>query len=255
MLGIALLISYYPPILVLGKSKDCLPLRCSEHGPTVRYPFRLDTHPPHCGYDTLILSCSNGNTVLRLNFSDDYNVTAIDYKNTVISITRNSWTPNCPWSQLTEPNVTGSLFILPYPENLDWFDCPDKLTSFSKYEYIAGPISCRSSEGHFSYVADSYVDEADIPSTCTKTGNSTVFLGPSSLYELPDVSVHQEWVYQPSSPSEFQHVIRDFAARPVSAMYWNDTLINCSKCEKKWRHHCAFDLQTKISFCQGKLII
>jgi Wall-associated receptor kinase galacturonan-binding len=248
MLGIALLISSYPPpILVLGKSKDCLPLRCSEHGPTVRYPFRLDTHSPHCGYDTLILSCFNGNTVLRLNFSGDYNVTAIDYKNTAISITRHSWTPNCPWSQLTEPNVTGSLFILPYPENLDWFDCPDNLTSFSEYEYIAGPILCKSSEGHFSYVADSYVDAAYLPFTCTKTGNSTMFPSPQVINPYRG--------YFPSSPKEFQHMVRDFAARPVSAMYWNDALINCSKCEKKWRHHCAFDLRTKISFCQGKLII
>jgi Wall-associated receptor kinase galacturonan-binding len=248
MLAIALLISYYPPpILVLGKSKDCLPLRCSEHGPTVRYPFRLDTHAPHCGYDTLVLSCSNGNTVLRLPFSGDYNVTAIDYKNTVISITRNSWTPNCPWSQLTEPNVTGSLFILPWGVYLSWFDCPDKLTSFSKYEYVAGPISCRSSEGHFIYVADTSIDPADLPSTCPKTGESSMFTGPKYS--------NRDYGYSPSSASEFQHVIRDFAKKPVIALYWNDTLINCNKCEKKRWHRCEFNLQTKRPFCQGKLVI
>ena len=129
MFAIALFISYYTPtILVLGKQrflKDCPPLRCSKHGPIVRFPFRLDSHAPHCGYDTLILSCSGGNTVLTLPSSGDYNVTSIDYKKSMLAITRYSWTLNCSWSQIAEPNVIGSLFIRPFPVDVSWLDCSD----------------------------------------------------------------------------------------------------------------------------------
>ncbi|KAF3319909.1 RING-H2 finger protein ATL21C [Carex littledalei] len=247
ILAIALLISYYTStIRVHGKQtylKDCRPFRCSKHGPIVRFPFRLDIHPPHCGYYTLVLSCSGGNTVLSLPFSGDYNVTSIDYKKSMLAITRYSWTPNCPWSQITEPNVTGSLFIPPSPVYLSWLDCSDVLTSFTEYEYLA-PISCLGSEGHFIYVAWASTSPRSLPSTCIKIRDSTFFTGP----KIPP----DEFEYIPSSRSEFQHVITDFAARSVVALYWHNDLINCSMCEKKLWHRCEFNFKTK-SFCRGDL--
>ncbi|XP_078159325.1 rust resistance kinase Lr10-like [Carex rostrata] len=241
IVAIALLISYYTPtILVLGKQtflKDCPAIRCSKHGPIVRYPFRLDTHAPHCGYDTLVLSCSGDNTVLRLPFSGDYNVTSIDYKMLMLGITTYSWTPNCPWSQIVKPNVASSLFTY-YSAELSWLDCPDVLTTYN----VAGPMSCLGSKGHFIYFAWPYTDDTALPPTCTKIGNSTLLIGPKGsdgiqgLGEIPS--------------SEFQHVINDFAARPVLALYWQDEFINCSMCEKKWWHRCEFDLETKRSVCQ-----
>ncbi|XP_078154060.1 rust resistance kinase Lr10-like isoform X1 [Carex rostrata] len=252
----AFLVSYYstPTLLVLVHGKqtyfkdNCRPSRCSKHGPIVRYPFRLDTHAPHCGYDTLILSCSGNNTVLTLPSSDNYNVTSIDYKKTMLGITRYSWNPNCPWFQFSEPNVNDSLFIPPIPVDLIWLDCSDMLTSVSDYHFLAGPMSCLESVsvGHFIYVAYAYEDVASIPSTCTKTKNSTLLTGPkvAPLDSREDIS-----------PSEFQQVIRDFAARPVVALYWKDDLINCSMCEKKWWHRCEFNLKTKRSFCRESQMV
>ncbi|XP_078176569.1 rust resistance kinase Lr10-like isoform X2 [Carex rostrata] len=253
ILAIALLISYYScTILVLGKQtnlKDCRPLRCSKHGPIVRYPFRLDSHAPHCGHDTLVLSCSGGSTVLSLPYSGDYNVTSIDYKNSMLAITRHSWTLNCSWSQIAEPNVTGSLFFSPSSVDLSWFNCSDMLTSFSEEEYLAGPILCLGSQGHFIYVALAETYSEVIPSTCFKTINSTFFTGPKVPVYL-DTSTNNGHYY-PSSLSEFQHMIGDFAARPVIALYWHDEMINCSMCEKKRWHRCEFDIETKKSFCRG----
>ncbi|XP_078150034.1 rust resistance kinase Lr10-like isoform X2 [Carex rostrata] len=247
ILAIALLISYCTStILVLGKQsylKDCHPSRCSKHGPIVRFPFRLDTHAPHCGYDTLILSCSGGNTILRLPSSDNYNVTSIDYKNLILGITTYSWTLNCSWSQIDKPNVTGSLFIPPIPVGLSLLNCSDVPTSFSEEEYLAGPVTCHGSEGRFIYLAWAHTDTTVLPYTCTMIRNSILFPGPKES--------HRDWGYHPSTSSEFRHVIRDFAAKPVIALYWNDTLINCSMCEKKWWHHCEYNLKTKRSFCRG----
>ncbi|KAF3340006.1 serine/threonine-protein kinase [Carex littledalei] len=249
ILAIALLISYYTPtILVLGKQtnpNDCLPSRCSNNGPVVRFPFRLDTHAPHCGYDPFVLSCSGDNTVLRLPFSGDYNVTSIDYNMSMLVITRYSWTTNCPWSQIAMPNVTSSIFIPPSPVQLSWLDCSDVLTSFTEYEYLA-PISCLGSEGHFIYVAWASTSPRSLPSTCIKIRDSTFFTGP----KIPP----DEFEYIPSSPSEFQHVITDFAARPVIALYWLDDLINCSMCEKKLWHRCEFNFKTK-SFCRESRMV
>ncbi|XP_078150009.1 rust resistance kinase Lr10-like [Carex rostrata] len=250
ILAIALLISYFPPIImVLSKqtySNDCGPSRCSKHGPIVRYPFRLDSHAPHCGYDTLVLSCSGGNTVLRLPFSGDYNVTSIDYKKSMLIITRYSWTPNCPWSQIAEPNVTGSLFNPPFPVDISWLNCTDVLNSFTVKEFLAGPISCLGSKGRFIYVAWANTITAEIPTTCTKTRNSTLFTGPK---------ISDQYWWTPSSSSEFQNLIRDFEARPVIALYWQDELINCSMCEKKWWHRCEFNQKTKRSFCQESQMV
>ncbi|XP_078149950.1 rust resistance kinase Lr10-like isoform X2 [Carex rostrata] len=253
ILAITLLIPYYTStILVIGKQtnlKDCLPLRCSKHGPIVRYPLRLDTHAPHCGYDTLVLSCAGDNTVLSLPYSGDYNVTAIDYKNSMLAITRYSWTLNCSWSQISQPNVTDSLFFSPSSVDLSWFDCSDYLTYFSEYEYLAGPISCLGSQDHFIYVAWAGTDNEEIPSTCTKTRNNTFFTGPQVPLQLNTFT--NDWYYYPSSLSEFQHMIGDFAERPVIALYWHHEMINCSMCEKKWWCRCEFDMETKKSFCRG----
>ncbi|GMP24817.1 hypothetical protein CsSME_00001960 [Camellia sinensis var. sinensis] len=38
---------------------DCTPTTCSNHGPTIRFPFCLNNcQPQHCGYPVFDLSCS-----------------------------------------------------------------------------------------------------------------------------------------------------------------------------------------------------
>ncbi|KAJ4749369.1 Protein kinase family protein [Rhynchospora pubera] len=213
-------------ILAHGKdnfTKECPPSRCSEEGPVVRYPFRLDSRPPHCGYDKFVLSCSGNNTVLRLPFSGEYNVTSIGYKfPRRITITRYSWSP-CPWRNIGILNLTGSPFSDFSYMNVTWLDCPTVLTSISND--VAGPISCLSSQGRFTYVAITYTPIWNIPTNCTKTNTSHAYYG---------------WGFQ------------EFDARPQALLYWEDyDVINCSACEENG-HHCEFNLETQKSICSVK---
>ncbi|KAJ4768796.1 RING/U-box superfamily protein [Rhynchospora pubera] len=213
-------------ILAHGKdnfAKECPPSSCSEEGPVVRYPFRLDSRPPHCGYDKFVLYCSGNNTALRLPFSGEYNVTSIDYIFSHLSITRYSWTP-CPWRNIGILNLTGSPFSDFSYMNVTWLDCPTVLTSISND--VAGPISCLSSQGRFTYVAITDTPIWNVPANCTKTNTSHAYYG---------------W-----GPWGFQ----EFDARPQALLYWEDyDVINCSE---ENGHHCESNLETRKSICSVK---
>ncbi|KAJ3704361.1 hypothetical protein LUZ61_008066 [Rhynchospora tenuis] len=203
-------------------TKECAPSRCSEEGPVVRYPFRLDSRAPHCGYGNFVLSCSGNNTILRLPSSGEYNVTSIDYRFCYLTITRYSWTP-CPWRNIGIPNLTGSPFSDIYNYlDVTWLDCPTVLTSISND--VAGPISCLSTKGRFTYVTINYTPIWNVPTNCTKTNTSYAF---------------------------YASDLQEFGTRPQAELYWNDDVINCSACEEKG-HHCESNLETRKSFCSVK---
>ncbi|CAL5364515.1 unnamed protein product [Camellia sinensis] len=51
---------------------DCTPTTCSNHGPTIRFPFRLNNcQPQHCGYPGFDLSCSQTNDT-SIHITDPY---------------------------------------------------------------------------------------------------------------------------------------------------------------------------------------
>nr|CAB3477390.1 unnamed protein product [Digitaria exilis] len=56
----------------------CPPSRCSEHGPEIRFPFRLESSNTSslCGVPGMNLACSGQDTILV----QPYVVTAIDYR-------------------------------------------------------------------------------------------------------------------------------------------------------------------------------
>jgi hypothetical protein len=61
--------------------------RCGHHGPTIRFPFRLNSQPEHCGYPGFNLSCTDTNqTVLELPISVKLFVKKIDYKSQAIQL-------------------------------------------------------------------------------------------------------------------------------------------------------------------------
>ncbi|KAJ1688358.1 hypothetical protein LUZ63_019748 [Rhynchospora breviuscula] len=217
-------------LVILAHGKDsfaieCPPSRCSEEGPVVRYPFRLDSRAPHCGYGNFVLACSGNNTILQLPLSGEYNVTSIDYKFPLLTITRYSWTP-CPWRNIDIPNVTGSPFSIDV-EHVTWLDCPTELTSISND--VAGPISCLSSKGRFTYVINAGLI-SDIPTNCIKTNNTSY-----AFYSYWDI----------------QH----YGTRPQAKLYWGyhwqDDMTKCSACEMNG-HHCESNLETRKPFCSVK---
>ncbi|KAJ1688355.1 hypothetical protein LUZ63_019745 [Rhynchospora breviuscula] len=219
-------------IMALGDdnfTKECPPSKCSDNGPVVRYPFRLNFHAMHCGYDNFVLYCSQGNTVLRPPSSGEYNVTSIDYTRGILTITRYSWTP-CPWRNIDIANLTGSPFRIMDKMSVTWLDCPTMPTSISNG--VVGPIYCLASDRQFIYVARDDIGIWSIPTNCKKINTSYVYA---------------DFHYT----SDFQLLMSEFTARPQAVLHWEDHLINCSACEEKG-HHCESNIETRKSFCSVK---
>ncbi|GLT64188.1 hypothetical protein SLA2020_366960 [Shorea laevis] len=75
-------------IIDLGEAQNvCNESRCGLHGPAIRFPFRLNSQPDHCGYPGFNLSCTDTkHTVLQLPISVKLRVRKIDYKSQVIQL-------------------------------------------------------------------------------------------------------------------------------------------------------------------------
>ncbi|KAJ0095940.1 hypothetical protein Patl1_15165 [Pistacia atlantica] len=131
-------------------SEFCPITNCSEKGPTIRFPFRLNTQPNFCGHEGFELSCSNNNTILHLpSSSSDYYVQEISYRDSIITI--------------RDGSPKGPLLV----------NCTETVDLYG----AIGPIECVSGDKKFVYVIDSdtYIDE--LPSACTtyKSFNVTEF--------------------------------------------------------------------------------
>ncbi|XP_059655456.1 rust resistance kinase Lr10-like isoform X2 [Cornus florida] len=72
---IVFLLSVYAGTRTLGENTEesffklCPPTRCSKRGPTIKYPFRLNTQPAFCGLEGFELSCSDNSGLLAREFS------------------------------------------------------------------------------------------------------------------------------------------------------------------------------------------
>ncbi|KAI8565024.1 hypothetical protein RHMOL_Rhmol03G0228700 [Rhododendron molle] len=111
--------------LSTSQPEDCTPARCSKHGPTIRFPFRLkDNQPPRCGYPGFDISCSPNTsaTLLNLPYSVQVLVTDIDYKSRLIHIED----PNsCFPQQLQNLNLSTTPFqFADIVGNFSLFRCP-----------------------------------------------------------------------------------------------------------------------------------
>ena len=113
--------------------------RCGDHGPAIRFPFRLNSQPEHCGYPGFTLSCTDRkHTVLDLPISVKLFVKQIDYKSQVIQL----YDPHhCfPW-RLRGLHLSSShfQFKLDSPDFLDdfaLFNCSNR-KEYTNYDYIS----------------------------------------------------------------------------------------------------------------------
>jgi hypothetical protein len=154
-------ISYFFLFLVfvvgLGEGQNgCDEFPCGSLGPAIRFPFRLDNQPPHCGYRGFNLSCTDRNeTVLQLPILVKFFVKNIDYKSQVIEV----YDPDhCFPRQLHRLNLPSSPFrILKQQDQYDFalFNCSSTETQ-SDYA-----ISCLNGPGHEvrAFDSSSYNDD------------------------------------------------------------------------------------------------
>jgi hypothetical protein len=155
-------------IIDLGECQNngCAELRCGSHGPAIRFPFRVNSQPEHCGYPGFDLSCTATNdTVVELPISVKLFVKRIDYKSQVIQLHDPDY---CFPRQLRRLNLSSSAFQFkvdsPYYSLSDFvfFNCSQREV---KLEFIR----CLSSQNHQVYAFDTADDLMNYPlSSCTK---------------------------------------------------------------------------------------
>jgi hypothetical protein len=144
-----------------AQSTACNESRCGDHGPPIRFPFRLNSQPENCGYPGFNLSCvDTKHTVLELPISVKLFVKKIDYKSQVIHLYDQH---HCLPGQLQGLDLNHSPFQFegyPYLSNRTLFNCSPR--EETDYPYL---ISCLS--GPTYQVYDSYDIEPFLIS-CTK---------------------------------------------------------------------------------------
>nr|POF05603.1 rust resistance kinase lr10 [Quercus suber] len=151
-------------IVDLGEGHNWCPIRCGDHGPDIRPPFRLskDRQPDqHGGFD---LYCNDkDDTVLELSTSVKAFVKNIDYKSQSIEVTDSD---GCFPRKIRDLklNLSSSPFRFNVAEyNFSLFDCMPE--TVSGYSYI----DCLSSSRHQVYAFLSERDIDDLPIlSCTK---------------------------------------------------------------------------------------
>nr|XP_023916389.1 rust resistance kinase Lr10-like [Quercus suber] len=153
-------------IVDLGEGHNWCPVRCGDHGPDIRFPFRLskDRQPDqHGGFD---LYCNDkDDTVLELSTSVKAFVKHIDYKSQSIEVTDSD---GCFPRKIRELklNLSSSPFRFneaKYLYDYSLFDCTPETVPESSY------IDCLSSSRHqvYAYLSEMEIDDLPILS-CTK---------------------------------------------------------------------------------------
>ncbi|KAL2527434.1 Protein kinase superfamily protein [Abeliophyllum distichum] len=189
---------------------DCLPTRCHDFGPIIRFPFRLKgRQPEHCGYPGFDLSCNpiNNSTEFEFQFpvkastkkiviplSAKASVQEIDYRLQVIHVSVING--SCLPKQVPIVSSPASPFQMFYQYNVDTsgftlFNCSAKPETSS----YSGPITCLGSSKYQVYAFRSYYSISDFSlSNCVKMYNisdvSEVIFRRLLEYRTDDTQLH-----------------------------------------------------------------
>ncbi|EYU21049.1 hypothetical protein MIMGU_mgv1a017815mg [Erythranthe guttata] len=153
-------------VLVLGNDDDCMPIRCRNDGPIIRFPFRhTNRQPQHCGYPGFDLFCDNkNNTVLVLPFSVNVIVKKINYVSQRVFVFDQE---KCFPKTLTHLNLSASpfRFLIKFLDDYTLFNCSDPpRRDLSIVVPCLGDSTCQF------YAVDSKLSMESLPLTsCTKT--------------------------------------------------------------------------------------
>uniref|UniRef100_A0A0E0MQK8 non-specific serine/threonine protein kinase n=1 Tax=Oryza rufipogon TaxID=4529 RepID=A0A0E0MQK8_ORYRU len=134
-------------------------IRCSKHGPEIRYPFRLSTQPPSCGAPGMQLSCSGQDTILDHPVLGSCKVTMIYYRHVIMNaIPLVDSSPHCPLQKLMSVNQSTAVYKPHTSEVASLVGCSRDSIDTNQYS-IVGPTSCLSianNASQFWYLAYPY---------------------------------------------------------------------------------------------------
>ncbi|KAM5584983.1 hypothetical protein ABKV19_004390 [Rosa sericea] len=151
--------------------EDCTETRCSSHGPTVRFPFRLQGRQPvHCGYPGFDLSCTKDKeTLLEMPSSSKLLVREIDYTSQLIVA---ALTVDCLDRDIF---YHGSSSAFKYAGNTSLFSCPPStvrdqyINITDNFGCLARLSPCHGNPGNHIYAFGPGCSVGNIPLvSCTK---------------------------------------------------------------------------------------
>lgn len=148
--------------------KKCSSQRCSKHGPKIRLPFRLSTHPTLCGVPGMQLSCSGHDTILDHPVLGSCKVTMIYYRHRVINvIPLVEPSTQCPLQKLISTNLETDVYKQPQSSQVTTLvRCSRDFIPAALYS-IAGPASCLSNNAsQFWYLVSFAAYISDLPQDC-----------------------------------------------------------------------------------------
>ncbi|PRQ41675.1 putative glycerophosphodiester phosphodiesterase, protein kinase RLK-Pelle-LRK10L-2 family [Rosa chinensis] len=205
--------SIVKPISKAADDHDCPVQRCGHDGPDIKFPFRLQHYPRHCGHPEFEVSCSSfsNKTMMKLSSSSGFFlIQTIDYERQQFRVYDED---DCLPRRLPNFTLSFSLFkpanvikdccsIYNYEQNLMYMtllnctQAQDLMHSF--------PISCLSVPGHYQILAvngDFTLNELPVGSECYTL--SEFFLPVQKTLEDPcgcelDNRLFLEW-----NPSDF----------------------------------------------------
>ncbi|XP_062176199.1 putative RING-H2 finger protein ATL21A [Alnus glutinosa] len=187
-------ISYFFLFLVFvvglgGGQNGCDEFPCGSLGPAIRFPFRLNSQPHHCGYPGFNLSCTDRNEmVLQLPIFVKFFVKNIDYKSQVIEV----YDPDhCFPRQLHTLNLASPPFRIlkqHYQYDFALFNC----SSTEKQSDYA--ISCLSGPGHEVRAFPSYNDDiSDLPIASCKKMYNLRSISQGVVFGYDNINLQLKW--------------------------------------------------------------
>ncbi|XP_037410892.1 rust resistance kinase Lr10-like isoform X1 [Triticum dicoccoides] len=221
--------------------RSCSSHRCSKHGPEIRFPFRLSSHPPSCGAPGMQLSCSGDDTIFDHHVLGSCRVTEIYYRHRVINvIPLEEPSTQCPLQKLISANLATDMYKQPQSLQVTTLvRCSRDFTPEDQYS-IVGPASCLSNNAsQFWYIANSYAYMSDLPRECTAVSKGI----PIPLTYDKDGPNLDEYTFKEKANNFLNFCETTFT------WHLNNITDVCQKCEHKGQH-CGFISQRNQAFCQ-----
>nr|TKW13078.1 hypothetical protein SEVIR_5G076600v2 [Setaria viridis] len=213
--------------------QNCPASYCSEGGPEIRFPFRLETSPPSCGAPGMKLRCSKeAETILFHPNLGLCKVIDIEYRYASIYVIplRAS---KCPLQKIISTNLSTDVYR-PYGHGVTLVSCSTEFRP-SNEDLVAGPISCLSNTSHFSYLVYSLQSMDVLPLDCIVISND-IWLPPHK----------KNWIRL-----RLNEIAEGTIAFGETMFKWSVPNISnvCQQCEIGGRH-CGFHSETRQAFCK-----
>ncbi|TVT98633.1 hypothetical protein EJB05_56068 [Eragrostis curvula] len=234
-----LLVLNYGITIAAASSDDnffqtCPASRCSEGGPEIRFPFRLETSPPSCGAPGMELLCSEkADTILVHPNIGLCKVISIEYKYSIIDVIPMA-DSKCPLQNIIATNLSTKVYTPDGPDLATLVSCVREFRA-NNHVRFAGPISCLSNTSQLSYLVSSYQSMDILPLDCEVATN-----GIWIPFQFNNMDIN------------FNEMAKGVITSGEMTLKWSVPNITdvCQDCEFGGGH-CGFSTKTRQAFCKN----